>query len=368
MDIIDLLTLTTTRGASDLHLAAGTPPTIRLNGKLTRVGDTPLTREEVHRMLSAILTDEQRARFEAEHELDFALERPGVGRFRANAFTQRHGQGIIFRLIPSRIQTLDELGMPSVLKSVAMEQRGLVLVTGPTGSGKSTTLAAMVDHANAHRDDHIITIEDPIEFVHESRRCNINQREVGPHTRSFGAALRGALREDPDVILVGEMRDLETIAQAITAAETGHLVFSTLHTNSASQTVSRIVDVFPPHQQDQIRVQVAESLLCVVAQTLVPTVDGAGRVAAVEVMLGTPAVRNLIRENKIHQLASVIQTGSKDGMQSLDQHLKSLVKQRRVSTEEAMNHAVERDAFVQHRDSDSRLPPFEPTGFVSRRT
>jgi twitching motility protein PilT len=238
-------------------------------------------------------------------------------------------------------------------------------VTGPTGSGKSTTLAAMVDHANGQRDDHIITIEDPIEFVHESKRCNVNQREVGPHTHSFAAALRSALREDPDMILVGEMRDLETIAQAITAAETGHLVLSTLHTSSAPQTISRVVDVFPPHQQDQIRVQLAEALLCVVAQTLIPTLDGGGRVAAVEVMTATPAIRNMIRENKVHQLPSAIQTGAKDGMQSLDQHLKALVKQRRISAEEAVNHASEREAFAQNRSSPAA--PLETSGFMSRR-
>jgi twitching motility protein PilT len=366
VDINDLLILTKERGASDLHLAAGTPPTLRINGKLTRLNDAALSRDELHGMLCHILTDEQRARFEERHDLDFALELANVGRFRVNAFTQRHGESMVLRLIPSTIRTLDDLGMPSVLKDLAMEKRGLVLVTGPTGSGKSTTLAAMVDHANAHREDHIITIEDPIEFVHEWKRCNINQREVGPHTQSFTAALRSALREDPDVILVGEMRDLETIAQAITAAETGHLVFSTLHTSSAPQTVSRVVDVFPPHQQEQIRVQVAESLLCVVAQTLIPTLDGAGRVAAVEVMIGTPAVRNMIRENKVHQLPSVIQTGAKDGMQSLDQHLKTLVKQRRISAEEAVNHATERDAFTQNRGGP--VAPAEPTGFLSRRS
>ena len=365
MDITDLLILTKERGASDLHLSAGTPPTLRINGKLARLSNTAVSRDDLHGMLYDILTDEQKARFEERRDLDFALELAGVGRFRVNAFTQRHGEGMVLRLISSTIRTLDELGMPSVLKELSMHKRGLVLVTGPTGSGKTTTLAAMVDYANAQRDDHIITIEDPIEFVHEWKRCNINQREVGPHTQSFAAALRSALREDPDVILVGEMRDLETIAQAITAAETGHLVFSTLHTSSAPQTISRIVDVFPPHQQDQIRVQLAESLLCVVAQTLIPTLDGEGRVAAVEVMIATPAVRNMIRENKVHQLPSAIQTGAKDGMQSLDQHLKTLVKQRRISGEEAVNHATERDAFTQNRGGP--VAPPEPSGFLSRR-
>jgi twitching motility protein PilT len=246
-----------------------------------------------------------------------------------------------------------------------MKDRGLVLVTGPTGMGKSTTLAAMVDHVNENREHHVITIEDPIEFVHSAKKCNINQREVGPHTESFSTALRSALREDPDIILVGEMRDLETIAQAITAAETGHLVFSTLHTNSAPQTISRIVDVFPPHQQEQIRVQLAESLLGVIAQTLIPTMDGKGRVAALEVMVATPAIRNMVRENKIHQLPSAIQTGARDGMQSLDQHLKTLVKLRRISQEEALKRAEERDAFVQERVPQAA--PSDFSGFVSRR-
>jgi twitching motility protein PilT len=313
-----------------------------------------------------VLTDEQKARFEAAHDLDFSLELAGVGRFRVNAFMQRLGEGMVLRLIPSKILTLDDLEMPPVLKDLAMKDRGLVLVTGPTGSGKSTTLAGMVDHVNENREHHVITIEDPIEFVHRPKNCNINQREVGPHTQSFGSALRSALREDPDIILVGEMRDLETIAQAITAAETGHLVFSTLHTNSAPQTISRIVDVFPPHQQEQIRVQLAESLLAVIAQTLIPTADGKGRVAALEVMVATPAIRNMVRENKIHQLPSAIQTGARDGMQSLDQHLKTLVKLRRINQEEALKRAEERDAFTQERATPQPAPA-DFSGFVSRR-
>jgi len=364
VDITDLLVLTKERKASDLHLAAGAPPTLRINGKLVRVNRAVLSREDLHTMLYDILTDEQKARFEATHDLDFSLELAGVGRFRVNAFAQRHGEGIVMRLIPSSVRSLDDLGMPTILKDLTMKERGLVLVTGPTGSGKSTTLAAMVDHINGHRETHIITIEDPIEFVHEPKRCNINQREVGPHTQSFAAALRSALREDPDVILVGEMRDLETIAQGITAAETGHLVLSTLHTNSAPQTINRIVDVFPPHQQDQVRAQLAEALLAVVAQTLIPALEGVGRVAAVEVMVATPAVRNLIRENKVHQLPSAIQTGAKDGMQSLDQHLKTLVKQRRISREEALKRALEPDAVLQDRAGPPG--PLEHSGYVSR--
>ncbi len=365
MDIADLLILTKERNASDLHLTAGAPPALRINGKLVRVDGAVLTRENLHTLLYDVLTDEQKARFEATHDLDFSLELANVGRFRVNAFVQRHGEGMVMRLIASKIRSLEELEMPPVVKDLAMKDRGLVLVTGPTGSGKSTTLAAIVDHINRHREDHIITIEDPIEFVHEPKTCNINQREVGPHTQSFSAALRSALREDPDVILVGEMRDLETIAQAITAAETGHLVLSTLHTNSAAQTISRIVDVFSPHQQDQIRTQLADALLAVVAQTLIPSLDGKRRVAAVEIMVATPAIRNMVRENKVHQLPSAIQTGARDGMQSLDQHLKTLVKQRRISQEEALKRAVEREAFLQDRVG----PPsqMEPTGFVSRR-
>ncbi len=365
MDITELLVLTKQREASDLHLVSGAPPTLRINGRMVRLEGDALGREDLHTMLYDILTDDQKARFEATHDLDFSLELAGVGRFRVNAFLQRRGEGMVMRLIPAKIRSLDDLGMPPVLKDLAMKDRGLVLVTGPTGSGKSTTLAAMVDHINERREDHIITIEDPIEFVHESRKCNVNQREVGPHTQSFGAALRSALREDPDVILVGEMRDLETIAQAITAAETGHLVLSTLHTNNAAQTISRVVDVFPTHHQEQIRIQLADALLGVVAQTLIPTLDGSGRVAAIEVMVATPAVRNMVRENKTHQLPSAIQTGAKDGMQSLDQHLKTLVKQRRISTEEALKRAVERDAFLQDRGGAAGVP--EHTGMISRR-
>ncbi len=365
MDLTDLLTLTRERRASDLHLAAGALPTLRINGVLTRLEGEPLTREDLRSLLYAVLNDEQKSRFDETHDLDFSLELAGVGRFRVNAFMQRLGEGMALRLIPSRINTLDELEMPAILKDLAMKDQGLVMVTGPTGSGKSTTLAAMLEHMNNQRADHIITIEDPIEFVHTPRTCNINQREVGPHTQSFSAALRSALREDPDVIMVGEMRDLETISLALTAAETGHLVLSTLHTNGAAQTISRVVDIFPSHQQEQIRVQLADAFLGVVAQTLLPALDGAGRVAAVEVLVATPAVRNMIRENKIHQLPSVIQTGSRDGMQSLDQHLKTLVKLRRVAQEDAVKRAVERDAFTPDRGGPHA--PSEFSGFTSRR-
>ena len=347
MDIADLLALTKEHEASDLHLKAGAPPSLRVNGKLTRLDVPALSRDQMHALLFDVLTDDQKARFETAHDLDFALELSNIGRFRVNAFVQRLGEAMVLRLIPTKIKTLDDLVMPPVLKQLALRDRGLVLVTGPTGSGKSTTLAALVDHMNQHREDHIITIEDPIEFIHQDKRCNVNQREVGPHTASFATALRSALREDPDIILVGEMRDLETISQALTAAETGHLVLSTLHTNNAPQTVSRIIDVFPTHQQEQIRVQLSDALLGVVAQTLIPTVDGRGRVAGLETMIATPAIRNLIRENKIHQIPSAIQTGAREGMQSLDQCLKTLVKTHRISPEEAVKRAIDKQAFAQ---------------------
>ncbi len=349
MDIVDLIRLTKERGASDLHLSAGAPPTLRINGELTEVDGAAHTNEDLRGLLYDILTDSQKARFEETQDLDFALELANVGRFRVNAFVQRRGYGMVLRLIPTSIRSLDDLEMPPVLKDLAVKDRGLVLVTGPTGSGKSTTLAAMVDHINQYQREHIVTIEDPIEFVHEPKKSRINQREVGSHTKSFSAALRSALREDPDTILVGEMRDLETIAQALTAAETGHLVLSTLHTNSAPQTISRIVDVFSPEQQEQIRVQLADALLGVVSQTLVPTLDGKGRVAALEIMIATPAVRNMIRENKVHQLVTTIQTGAREGMQSLDQHLKTLVKLRRIHPEEALTRAVDKESFRQDR-------------------
>ncbi len=349
MDIVDLLRLTKERGASDLHLAAGAPPTLRINGVLVGVDGAAHSNEDLRGLLYDILTDSQKVRFEETQDLDFALELANMGRFRVNAFVQRRGYGLVLRLIPDRIRSLDALEMPPVLKDLAIRDRGLVLVTGPTGSGKSTTLAAIVDHINQHRSDHIITIEDPIEFVHEPKQSRINQREVGSHTKSFSAALRSALREDPDTILVGEMRDLETIAQALTAAETGHLVLSTLHTNSAPQTISRIVDVFPSEQQAQIRIQLADALLGVITQTLVPTMDRKGRVAAVEIMVATPGIRNMIRENKVHQIVTAIQTGAREGMQSLDQHLKTLVKLRRIDPEEALERAGDKESFRQDR-------------------
>ncbi len=346
MDITELLILTKERGASDLHLTVGAPPVLRINGKLTRLDYPVLTPAAIHEMLYDVLTDDHKARFEETHDLDLSLELTDVGRFRVNVFVQRLGEAAAFRLIPVQIKNLDALGMPSVLKSLAMRDRGLFLVTGPTGSGKSTTLAAMLDLINTERTDHIITIEDPIEFVHQHKSCIINQREVGPHTNSFATALRSALREDPDVILVGEMRDLETIQMALTAAETGHLVLGTLHTNSAAQTVNRIIDVFPPHQQDQIRVQLSEAILGVLAQTLILRADGRGRVAAVEVLVATPAIRNLIREGKTFQIPSMIETGAKEGMMSLDQCLRDLLRQGLITAETAFHKAADKESFT----------------------
>jgi len=346
MDITELLILTKERGASDLHLTVGAPPMLRINGKLTRLDFPVVTPAAIHEMLYDVLTDEHKARFEETHDLDLSLELTDVGRFRVNVFVQRLGDAAVFRLIPTQIKNLDALGMPAVVKTLAMRDRGLFLVTGPTGSGKSTTLAAMVDLINTERTDHVITIEDPIEFVHQHKSCVINQREVGPHTRSFGAALRSALREDPDVILVGEMRDLETVQMALTAAETGHLVLATLHTNSAAQTINRIIDVFPPHQQDQIRVQLSEALLGVLAQTLMLRADGHGRIAAVEMLVANAAIRNLIREGKTFQIPSVIETGAKEGMMSLDQCLRDLLRHGVISPEDAFQKASDKEAFA----------------------
>jgi len=320
-----LLTEAADKGASDLHLSAGEPPLLRIHGDLARTEHGKLTPEDVTGLVNSIMNDGQRARFEAEHEVDFACELAGRGRFRVNVFVQSRGPGAVLRAIPSVIPSLDSLEMPAVLKELCTRERGLVLVTGPTGSGKSTTLAAMLDVINQTWDAHILTVEDPIEFVHPPKRCLVNQREVGPHTNSFSNALRSALREDPDVILIGEMRDLETISLALTAAETGHLVFGTLHTSSAPKTIDRIIDVFPAGQQGQIRTMLSESLEAVVAQTLLKK-KGGGRVAACEILVGVPAIRNLIREAKLHQIPSMMQTGQRVGMQTLDMAIADLVK------------------------------------------
>src|SRR6184192_3925375 len=320
-----LLREATEKGASDLHLSSGEPPMLRVHGDLVRTEHAALTPEHVNALVNSIMNDRQRSQFSNEHEVDFACELPGKGRFRVNVFLHSRGPGAVLRTIPTQIPSLDSLNMPPVLKDLCTRERGLILVTGPTGSGKSTTLAAMVDVINQTWDAHILTVEDPIEFVHPPKRCLVNQREVGPHTASFTNALRSALREDPDVILVGEMRDLETISLALTAAETGHLVFGTLHTSSAPKTIDRIIDVFPAGQQGQIRTMLAESLEAVIAQTLVKK-KGGGRVAACEILVGAPAVRNLIREAKLHQLLSMMQTGQRLGMQTLDMALADLLK------------------------------------------
>jgi twitching motility protein PilT len=332
MDITDLLTFTKNSGASDLHLSAGVEPMIRIDGAMRRIDAPPLTKEEIHELLFDILTDEQQAAFQEKLELDFAIELENVARFRVNLFVQYRGEAAAFRLIPSKIKSLDELGLPRVLAEMANAENGLVLVTGPTGSGKSTTLAAMIDLINTHQECHIITVEDPIEFLHTSKKSLMNQREVQRHTHSFANALRSALREDPDVILVGELRDLETTQLAVTAAETGHLVFATLHTSDAGKTVDRLIDIFPTHQQAQIRAMLSESLRGVAAQQLLPRIGG-GRAAAVEILVATSAVRNMIREQKTYQIPSVIQTGGRLGMQTMRQAIETLVVRGLVSRE-----------------------------------
>jgi twitching motility protein PilT len=344
LDLTALLASVVSLGASDLHLTAGARPTIRLNGSLQPLEDTPeLSPPVIQTMLYAILTQRQREKFEAELELDFAYAVPGQARFRVNLYRQRDAIGAAFRLIPFEIRPLEALGVPPSVANFAMLPRGFVLVTGPTGSGKSTTLAGIVDLANRQRRDHIMTVEDPIEFLHQHKSCLINQREVGDDTHSFGNALKHVLRQDPDIILVGEMRDLETISVALTAAETGHLVFATLHTQDAAQTIDRVIDVFPPHQQQQVRVQLAGALQGVVCQTLCKTSDGRGRVVATEVLVATPALRNLIREGKTHQIYSALQSGAKHGMHTMDQHLAQLLKAGQISYETAIEkcHHIE---------------------------
>jgi len=326
-EIHKLLKHVTEQNASDLHISAGSPVMIRLNGSIKKLDEKSLSKETAQKLLYQILNQEQIASLEQEHELDFSVEIPEIGRFRVNIFHQRQGLGAVFRVIPSKIRSLEELGLPKVIKELIDLDYGLILVTGPTGSGKTTTLAAMIDYINSTKSGHIITIEDPIEFVHTPKKCNVNQREVGTNTHSFARALRSALREDPDYILVGEMRDLETISLALTAAETGHLVFGTLHTSSAPKTITRIIDVFPSGDQDRIRVQLSESIQGVIAQRLYPAKDSTGRVAAFEILIATQAVRNLIREQKIFQIESVIQTGRQLGMQNLEQAKRHLVAQ-----------------------------------------
>ncbi|MBT9523231.1 MAG: type IV pilus twitching motility protein PilT [Dechloromonas sp.] len=345
MDITELLAFSVKNKASDLHLSSGLPPMIRVHGDVRRINLPAMEHKDVHGMVYDIMNDGQRKIYEETLECDFSFEIPNLARFRVNAFNQHRGAGAVFRTIPSKVLTLEELNCPKIFKEISEYPRGIVLCTGPTGSGKSTTLAAMVNHVNENDYGHILTVEDPIEFVHESKKCLINQREVGPHTLSFANALRSALREDPDVILVGEMRDLETIRLALTAAETGHLVFGTLHTSSAAKTVDRVVDVFPAAEKEMVRSMLSESLRAVISQTLLKTKDGTGRVAAHEIMIGTPAIRNLIRENKIAQMYSAIQTGQNFGMQTLDQNLIDLVRRNVVSSAEARFRAANKDAF-----------------------
>ncbi|WP_148861519.1 type IV pilus twitching motility protein PilT [Marinobacter fonticola] len=344
MDITELLAFSAKQGASDLHLSAGLPPMIRVDGDVRRINLPPMEHKEVHSLIYDIMNDKQRKDYEEFLETDFSFEVPGVARFRVNAFNQNRGAGAVFRTIPSKVLTMDDLGMGQVFKDVSSVPRGLVLVTGPTGSGKSTTLAAMLDYINDSRYEHVLTIEDPIEFVHESKKCLVNQREVHRDTLGFNEALRSALREDPDIILVGELRDLETIRLALTAAETGHLVFGTLHTTSAAKTIDRIVDVFPAEEKSMVRSMLSESLQAVVSQTLMKKVGG-GRVAAHEIMIGTSAIRNLIREDKVAQMYSAIQTGGSIGMQTLDQCLQRMLQKGLITREAARSKAKMPDNF-----------------------
>lgn len=345
MDIAELLAFAYKQNASDLHLSSGLPPMIRVDGDIKRINVDPLDDRTVHNMVYDIMTDKQQKDFEEFLECDFSFELPNIARFRVNAFNQMRGPGAVFRAVPSKVLTLEQLAAPESFKKISDQPRGIVLVTGPTGSGKSTTLAAMVNYVNETRHEHILTVEDPIEFVHTSKNCLINQREVGRDTLGFNNALRASLREDPDVILVGEMRDLETIRLALTAAETGHLVFATLHTSSAAKTIDRIVDVFPAAEKDMVRAMLSESLRAVISQSLMKKIGG-GRVAAHEIMIGTPAIRNLIREGKVAQMYSAIQTGQAMGMQTLDQCLIDLVRARQVHVDEARTYAVNKDMFA----------------------
>lgn len=343
MDILELLNKTVQQKASDLHLTMGMPPIIRLYGSLQRIGDSSLGQADLKTLAQQLLNEEQNQTLEQLGEVDFSYSVSKLGRFRVNVYKQRGSYSMAIRTIATRIPSMEELSLPSVLKDLALKQRGLILVTGPTGSGKSTTLAAMIDYINKNRKSHILTLEDPIEYLHSHQLSMVNQREIGHDSKSFSNGLRAALRQDPDVILVGEMRDLETISTAITAAETGHLVMSTLHTIGAAKTVDRVIDVFPPHQQQQVRVQLAAVLEGIISQQLLPTADGNGRVAAHEVMISNTAIKNLIREGKTHQIQNLIQTGSKQSMQTMDASLAQLCKLQKISRQTAYEHCVEKD-------------------------
>lgn len=338
------------QGASDLHLSSNCPPIFRLHGDIVRLNFKPLNHEDIKGLVYEILTEKQKSEFEAKKDLDFAYSIPNLARFRCNILMQHRGIAAVFRLIPSKIMSADDLNLPEGVRQMTTLKKGLVLVTGPTGSGKSTTLAAMIDVINSSRREHILTLEDPLEFIHDNKMSLLNQRQIGEHSESFSSALRAALREDPDVILVGEMRDLETISLAMTAAETGHLVYGTLHTNSAAKTIDRIIDAFPKDSQEQVRTMLSDSLKGVVCQQLLKNAEGKGRVAAFEIMVGTPAIGNLIREGKTFQIPSVIQTARKDGMQLMDQHLLDLMKTKRVLPEEACRCAQDKKLFEQYLD------------------
>jgi twitching motility protein PilT len=340
--------LMNSQGASDLHMVAGSPPCLRIQGDIETVKYHELTSDELLEMLSEITPEYKLKQFEESGDVDFGYEIPGVSRYRANLYRQAHGVAAVFRQIPSKIMTIEQLGLPPIARRFAMMKKGFVLVTGPTGSGKSSTLAAIVDYANKNRRDNIITVEDPVEFKHHRINCLVSHREVGPHTRSFAAALRGALREDPDIIMVGEMRDLETIQLALEASATGHLVFATLHTQSATKTVDRIIDVFPADARNQVRTTLADSLKGVISQTLFKRVDSRGRIAAIEVMVGTPALAHIIREGKTHLLSNIIQTGKKLGMRCLDDAIEELVQKKIIAPEEAFEKAVNKERFINY--------------------